>query len=300
MRTLLSVYDKTGVVALATGLAELGWELVSSGGTARALADAGLDVRLVEEVTGAPEMLDGRVKTLHPAVHGAILADRSKPEHLAQLQARGITPVDLVVSNLYPFRSDPSIELIDIGGPTMVRAAAKNHASVGVVVDPADYGPVLDELRSAGSLSSGTRRRLARAAFAHTAAYDAAIVGWFDDSGTDPAADPLPPTLHLALERAQNLRYGENPHQAGARYRTIGVETWWDGVEQHQGLPLSYLNLYDADAAWALVHELSGLDGAGAAVAIVKHANPCGAAVAADLASAYQWAFEGDEQSAFG
>ncbi|MBA2438507.1 MAG: bifunctional phosphoribosylaminoimidazolecarboxamide formyltransferase/IMP cyclohydrolase [Acidimicrobiia bacterium] len=300
MRALVSVYDKTGVVALATGLVELGWELVSSGGTARALADAGLDVRLVEEVTGAPEMLDGRVKTLHPAVHGAILADRSKPEHLAQLQARGITPVDLVVSNLYPFRSDPSIELIDIGGPTMVRAAAKNHASVGVVVDPADYGPVLDELRSAGSLSPGTRRRLARAAFAHTAAYDAAIVGWFDDSGTDPAADPLPPTLHLALERAQNLRYGENPHQAGARYRTIGVETWWDGVEQHQGLPLSYLNLHDADAAWALVYELSALEGTGAAVAIVKHANPCGAAVAADLATAYQRAFEGDEQSAFG
>ena len=299
MRALLSVYDKTGVVELARGLAELGWELVSSGGTAGTLAGAGLAVLAVEEVTGAPEMLDGRVKTLHPAVHGAILADRSKPDHLAQLEARGITPIDLVVGNLYPFRSDPSVELIDIGGPTMVRAAAKNHHGVGVVVDPADYPAVLDELRRNTSLSPATRRRLARAAFAHTAAYDAAIVAWFDEADGDTAA-PLPPTIHLALERAQDLRYGENPHQAGARYRAIGSTTWWDGVEQHQGLPLSYLNLYDADAAWALVHDLAGLAGSGAAVAIIKHANPCGAAVAPDLATAYQRAFEGDEQSAFG
>jgi phosphoribosylaminoimidazolecarboxamide formyltransferase/IMP cyclohydrolase len=299
MRALLSVYDKTGLVELASGLAELGWELVSSGGTAGALAGAGLAVLAVEEVTGSPEMLDGRVKTLHPAVHGGILADRSKPAHLAQLEARDIVPIDLVVGNLYPFRSDPSVEMIDIGGPTMVRAAAKNHASVGVVVDPADYAAVLDELRAGGALSDATRRRLARAAFAHTAAYDAAIVRWLDD--TDPApASPLPPTLHLALERAQDLRYGENPHQAGARYRPIGATTWWDGVIQHQGLPLSYLNLYDADAAWSLVHELAGLETTGAAVAIIKHANPCGAAVAGDLVTAYQRAFEGEEQSAFG
>ncbi|MDQ3305680.1 MAG: bifunctional phosphoribosylaminoimidazolecarboxamide formyltransferase/IMP cyclohydrolase, partial [Actinomycetota bacterium] len=299
MRALLSVYDKTGLVELASGLAELGWELVSSGGTARALAGAGLAVLAVEEVTGSPEMLDGRVKTLHPAVHGGILADRSKPAHLAQLEARDIVPIDLVVGNLYPFRSDPSVEMIDIGGPTMVRAAAKNYASVGVVVDPADYAAVLDELRAGGVLSDATRRRLARAAFAHTAAYDAAIVGWLDDTDPTPAS-PLPPTLHLALERAQELRYGENPHQAGARYRPIGATTWWDGVIQHQGLPLSYLNLYDADAAWSLVHELTGLETTGAAVAIIKHANPCGAAVAGDLATAYQRAFEGDEQSAFG
>ncbi|CAN5239747.1 bifunctional phosphoribosylaminoimidazolecarboxamide formyltransferase/IMP cyclohydrolase [soil metagenome] len=299
MRALLSVYDKSGVVALATGLAELGWELVSSGGTARALADAGLAVLPVEEVTGTPEMLGHRVVTLHPAVHGGILADRGDAAHVADLERHAITPIDLVVSNLYPFRSDPSIELIDIGGPAMVRAAAKNHAWVGVVVDPSDYGTVLDELRSNGALSDRTRRRLARTAFAHTAAYDAAIVGWLDSS--DPApTDPLPPTLHLALERAQDLRYGENPHQAGARYRTIGAGSWWDAVVQHQGLPLSYLNLYDADAAWALVHDLAGLAGTGAAVVIVKHANPCGAAVAADLATAYQRAFEGDEQSAFG
>ncbi|MGI9120431.1 MAG: bifunctional phosphoribosylaminoimidazolecarboxamide formyltransferase/IMP cyclohydrolase [Acidimicrobiales bacterium] len=312
MRALLSVYDKAGLVELASGLVGLGWDLVSSGGTAAALVGAGLAVRPVEEVTGAPEMLDGRVKTLHPALHGGILADRSKPEHLAELDRRGIKPIDLVVSNLYPFRSDPSIEMIDIGGPAMVRAAAKNHASVGVVVNPADYGPVLEEL-SAGSGESGlsdvTRRRLARAAFAHTAAYDAAIVGWFDAtdsaSGHVDGARPLPPTIHLALERVQELRYGENPHQAGARYRIMGGTGWWDGVVQHLGLPLSYLNVYDADAAWSLVHDLAELHdlaglGARAAVAIVKHANPCGAALASDLATAYQRALEGDQQSAFG
>ncbi|HVL03069.1 MAG TPA: bifunctional phosphoribosylaminoimidazolecarboxamide formyltransferase/IMP cyclohydrolase, partial [Acidimicrobiales bacterium] len=299
MRALLSVYDKSGVVDLARGLAELGWELVSSGGTARALAEAGLAVLPVEEVTGTPEMLGHRVVTLHPAVHGGILADRGDAAHVADLERHAITPIDLVVSNLYPFRSDPSIELIDIGGPAMVRAAAKNHAWVGVVVDPSDYATVLDELRADGELSDHTRRRLARSAFAHTAAYDAAIVSWLDSSDPAPSG-PLPPTLHLALERAQDLRYGENPHQAGARYRAIGADTWWDAVDQHQGLPLSYLNLYDADAAWALVHDLAGLAGRGAAVVIVKHANPCGAAVAADLATAYQRAFEGDEQSAFG
>ena len=296
MRALLSVYDKTGLVELASGLAELGWELVSSGGTARVLAEAGLAVQPVEEVTGWPEMLGHRVVTLHPVLHGGILADRGDPSHGADLERHGITPIDLVVANLYPFRSDPSIEMIDIGGPAMVRAAAKNFAWVGVVVDPADYAPVLDELRSGASLSSATRRRLARAAFAATAAYDAAIVGWLD--AEDPDAGALPLTLHLALERVQDLRYGENPHQAGARYRTIGTTSWWDSVEQHLGLPLSYLNLYDADAAWALVHDLHAGDAA--AVAIVKHANPCGAAVAPDLATAYQRALDGDELAAFG
>ena len=295
MRALLSVYDKAGVVELAAALVELGWELVSSGGTARAIAAAGLPVVPVEEVTGSPEMLGHRVVTLHPALHGGILADRDDPGHVADLDRLGITPVDLVVANLYPFRSAPSIDLIDIGGPAMVRAAAKNHAFVGVVVDPADYRPVVDELRAAGSLSAATRWRLARAAFAHTAAYDAAIVGWFDEVD----GDKLPLTLHLALERAQELRYGENPQQAGARYRSMGVATWWDGVLQHQGLPLSYLNLYDADAAWGLVHDLAAL-GRGAAVGIIKHANPCGAAVAGELAAAYQAALEGDEQAAFG
>jgi phosphoribosylaminoimidazolecarboxamide formyltransferase/IMP cyclohydrolase len=292
VRALLSVYDKAGLVDLATGLSGLGWELVSSGGTAAALADAGIPVLEVAEVTGFPEMPGGLVKTLHPGVHAGILADTGDATHRAYLDAQGVVPIDLVVCNLYPFRSDPSIDLIDIGGPAMVRAAAKNHARVGVVVDPADYDTVLVELTQDGVLSAPTRRRLARTAFAHTAAYDAAIVGWLDE-GADEA---LPASLHLALERVQDLRYGENPHQVGARYRSVGATGWWDEVEQHAGLALSYLNLYDADAAWSLVHDL----GDEPAVAIIKHANPCGAAVAADLATAYTRAYECDERSAFG
>ncbi|MGH9166171.1 MAG: bifunctional phosphoribosylaminoimidazolecarboxamide formyltransferase/IMP cyclohydrolase, partial [Acidimicrobiales bacterium] len=293
---LLSVYDKTGLQAFAQGLAGLGATLVSSGGTSRFLAEAGIKHTTVEGVTASPEMLDGRVKTLHPAIHGGILADRTKPAHLADLAARGIALIDLVVCNLYPFASDPSVEMIDVGGPTMVRAAAKNHASVGVVVDPGDYGEVLDELRRDGELSDATRVRLARAAFAHTAAYDAAIVAWFDGDGHGDEA-LLPPTLHLALERTDNaLRYGENPHQEAARYRAVGRPSWWDGVVQRGGLTLSYLNLYDAEAAWRLVHDL----GAGVACAIVKHANPCGAAVHPDQAMAYRRAFAGDPDSAFG
>ena len=299
MRALLSVYDKTGVVELAGGLVELGWDLVSSGGTARALAQAGVPCVEVEAVTASPEMLSGRVKTLHPAIHGGILADRDKPEHLADLAAQGIAPIDLVVCNLYPFTANPSIEMIDVGGPTMVRAAAKNHLHVGVVVDPADYPAVLDELRLRGGLGADTRRRLARAAFAHTAAYEAAIVSWFDTVGPQGAlgaTDPLPPTVHLALERVQDLRYGENPHQRAARYRAAATTSWWDRVVQHGGMALSYLNLFDADAAWALVHDL----GDGPAAAIIKHANPCGAAVADDVATAYERAFECDPMSAFG
>ncbi|HLI14969.1 MAG TPA: bifunctional phosphoribosylaminoimidazolecarboxamide formyltransferase/IMP cyclohydrolase [Acidimicrobiales bacterium] len=297
MRALLSVYDKTGLVAFARGLEALGVELVASGNTAAALASAGVAHREVAEVTGAPEMLGGRVKTLHPAIHGGILADRGDPTHLADLSARGIEPIDLVVCNLYPFAAAPSVEMIDVGGPAMVRAAAKNHEHVAVVVDPADYGEVLDELRREGALSAPTRRRLARAAFAHTAAYDAAIVAWFDEG----AADPLPPTLHLALERCQELRYGENPHQAAARYRRVGGPAgFWEGVVQHGGRELSYLNLFDAEAAWRLVHELAALEPGGAAAVIVKHANPCGAAIAPDLASAYARAVQGDPLSAFG
>jgi phosphoribosylaminoimidazolecarboxamide formyltransferase/IMP cyclohydrolase len=293
VRALLSVYDKDGLDDLAGGLVELGWELLASGNTAATLRAAGIAHRAVSDVTGAPEILGGRVKTLHPAIHGGILADRSVPAHLADLEAQGIEPIDLVVCNLYPFRSDPSVELIDIGGPTMVRAAAKNFAHVGVVVSPADYGSVLDELRRDGSLSAQTRRRLARAAFAHTAGYDAAIVRWLDDD------ELLPPTIHLTLERAQVLRYGENPHQHGARYRVEGEPTWWDGVDQHGGTELSYLNLFDTDAAWRLVHELAS-DAGRPAVAIIKHANPCGAAAAPDLALAYRLALECDPTAAFG
>ena len=301
MRALLSVWDKTGLEAFARGLAGLGWELVSSGNTSAFLAEAGIPHQQVADVTGAPEMLDGRVKTLHPKIHGGILADRSKPSHLSDLRAQGIEPIDLVVCNLYPFRESPGIEMIDIGGPAMVRAAAKNHAHVGVVTDPSEYGPVLDELRREGSLGDGTRRRLARAAFAHTAAYDAAIVAWFDDA--DGAL--LPPTLHLALERVEEpLRYGENPHQQAARYRDTGMagtSGWWDSVEQLSGLTLSYLNLYDTEAAWRLVHDLAVVGGdGGAAVVIIKHANPCGAAAADDLVSGYEKALAGDERSAFG
>jgi phosphoribosylaminoimidazolecarboxamide formyltransferase / IMP cyclohydrolase len=300
MRALFSVYDKTGVVELAQGLVELGWELVSSGGTAAVLADAGLPVVKVSEVTGYPEMLGHRVVTLHPAIHGGILADRDVPEHMSDLESNDIEPVDLVVSNLYPFDKDPSVEMIDIGGPAMVRAAAKNHSHVGVVVDPGDYAAILGELRASGRLGRETRRALARKAFAHTAAYDASIVGWLDGD------ELLPATLHLALERSSDeLRYGENPHQRAALYRQMNQTTgplrssapaWWDRAVLKSGIALSYLNIYDADAALQLVFDL----GDQPAAVIVKHANPCGVAVADDLETAYQLALECDERSAFG
>ncbi|HJR26196.1 MAG TPA: bifunctional phosphoribosylaminoimidazolecarboxamide formyltransferase/IMP cyclohydrolase [Acidimicrobiales bacterium] len=303
MRALLSVYDKSGVVELARELRSLGWDLVSSGGTAKALREANLAVTDVAELTGFPAILGHRVVTLHPKVHGGILADRRNPDHQADMVAYGIDPIDLVVSNLYPFGSSTADfehgatraeELIDIGGPAMIRAAAKNFKDVGVVTEPTDYGQVVEELKTTGVLSDATKRSLARKAFAHTAAYDASIVEWFDEGD-----DPLPPTLHLALERVQDLRYGENPHQTGARYREIGSSSWWDDVEQHGGMALSYLNLFDADAAWGLANDLAGTFGR-PAVAIIKHANPCGAAIADALPDAYQRAFECDERSAFG
>jgi phosphoribosylaminoimidazolecarboxamide formyltransferase / IMP cyclohydrolase len=314
VRALLSVYDKARIIEFAEGLAGLGWELVSSGGTAAALRGAGLDVADTAEVTGFPAILGHRVVTLHPKVHGGILADRTDPAHQADLEAHGIEPFDLVVVNLYPFGADPSTfehgaahaeELIDVGGPALIRAAAKNHAQVGVVVDPADYEPTLDELRSDGSLSAATRRSLARRAFALTAAYDAAVVGWLDDTG--PAAAELPESLHLTYRREPlTLRYGENPHQRAALYRarstgagTGAHEPWWAAMTQHGGLALSYLNLYDADAAWLLVHDLAAQFDQPAA-AIIKHANPCGAAIASTLTDAYEHAFECDERSAFG
>lgn len=302
MRALISVYDKTGLVEFARGLVDLGVELVSSGGTSAELERAGVAHREVAQVTGAPEMLGGRVKTLHPRIHGGILADRSRAGHLEELAALDISLIDIVVCNLYPFGSDPSIEMIDIGGPTMVRAAAKNHAHVAVVVDPSEYDALLGELRRSSQVSDATRQRLARAAFAHTAAYDAAIVSWLDDPSGDAVSQPgavLAPTLHLALERAEELRYGENPHQAAARYRSLGGPVgFWDAVVQHSGRELSYLNLFDAEAAWRLAHELSDL--AHSVAVIVKHANACGAALAPDQAAAYERAFEADELSAFG
>ncbi len=296
-RALLSAYDKTGMVELGRALVDLGWELVSSGGTARVLADAGLPVIPTEKVTGFPEMLGHRVVTLHPAIHGGILADRTDPSHLEDMATYDVTAIDLVAVNLYPFSSDPSIELIDVGGPAMVRGAAKNHSQVTVLVNPADYEVVLTELREQGGVSDVTRRRLARDAFAHTAAYDAAIVDWFDHGGPGelPDAGPLPPTLHLAATRTQELRYGENPHQVGARYSFPGGGCWDEAV-QHGGKEMSYLNVYDADAAWRLVHSLGELP----AAVVIKHANACGAAVGADITSAYVRAHEGDPTSAFG
>ena len=321
MRALLSVYDKSGIADLARGLSALGWDLVSSGGTAAAVREAGVAVTDVAELTGFPAILGHRVMTLHPKVHGGILADRSDPAHRADMDAQGIEPFDLVVANLYPFGSDPADfthgasaaeELIDIGGPAMIRAAAKNHVQVAVVVDPSAYEPVLEELRAKDGLSDATRRSLARAAFARTAAYDAAIVDWFDRTG--PEADDLPPSVHVAAVREPlALRYGENPHQRAALYRvTAGLGSsasasadagdgapWWSSFTQHGGLALSYLNLWDADAAWMQAHDLRAAFGLPAAV-IVKHANPCGAAIAATTAEAYQLAFECDERSAFG
>ncbi len=304
---LLSVFDKTGIVDLAAGLHGLGWRLISSGGTALAIAAAGVPVTDLAEITGVPAILSHRVVTLHPKIHGALLADPTNPEHIADMAEYGIEPIALSVVNLYPFTSQPGIELIDIGGPAMIRASAKNHAHVAVVVDPKQYGPVLEEIRANGEVSLRSRRALAREAFAHTAAYDAAIVTWFDEpiaatetieavgAGDAVEASVLPTSIHLALDLAQPLRYGENPHQQGARYRTAGQHSWWDEIVQHGGKELSYLNLYDSEAAWKLVNRFGE-----PACVIVKHANPCGVAVADDIATAYVLANACDPVSAFG
>ncbi len=299
MRALLSVYDKSGVVAFAQQLHELGIDLVSSGGTAAAIAEANIPVTDVADVTGFPPMLGHRVVTLHPKVHGGILADRRNTDHLRDMENHSLDLIDIVVVNLYPFSDDPSVDLIDIGGPTMLRAAAKNHEYVTAIVDPSDYEPVLAELKEAGNTSASLRKKLARKAFSHTTSYDAAIVKWLDAPSAlaeETTKVELPETIHLSLQREEVLRYGENPHQDGARYSVTGETSWWDNIEQLSGLPLSYLNLFDADAAWRLVHDL----GDGPACAIIKHANPCGVSLGEDLATAYQNAFACDEMSAFG
>ena len=285
---LLSVFDKAGIVEFADGLHQLGWKLVSSGGTAKAISSAGIPVTDLADLTGVPAILDHRVVTLHPKVHGGLLADPTKAEHRADMAAYGIDPIDMVACNLYPFATDPSIELIDIGGPAMVRAAAKNHQFVAVVVDPADYSMVLDELRADGAISAATKRRLAGDAFARIAAYDAQIATWFTQG-------PLPETMHLSLSRAQSLRYGENPHQSGARYLVDGRRSWWDDAVQHGGKEMSYLNLFDTEAAWRLVQRFDG-----PACVIVKHANPCGVALSDDITDAYVKANACDPVSAFG
>jgi phosphoribosylaminoimidazolecarboxamide formyltransferase / IMP cyclohydrolase len=292
-RALLSVSDKTGLEPLVRTLHELDVELISSGGTAAAIEAAGVPVTLVGDVTGVPEMLDHRVVTLHPLVHGGLLADLGNPAHLADLERHGIEPFQLVVSNLYPFRDRPGIETIDIGGPALTRAAAKNHQWVTIVTAIDQYEPLIAELlANDGSVGPETRLAFAIEALARTAAYDAAIVEWLQGD-----TDPLPRHLMVALERTdERLRYGENPHQQAARYRRVATTSWWDGVVQHSGVALSYLNFYDTDAAWKLVHDLDSRP----TCAIIKHANPCGVAVSADLATAYQRALECDEQSAFG
>ena len=288
---LLSVYDKTGIVEFAAELSRAGWSLLSSGGTAKAIAQAGVDVVDVADLTGFPAMLGHRVVTLHPKVHAGILADLEDETHRADLARNGIDPISMVVVNLYPFSSDPGIELIDIGGPTLVRGAAKNHAHVAVVVRPSDYAVVLDEIRSHGQVSSSMRRDLATIAFREIAAYDIAIADWMSGE----ASSTLPSHLFIGAERVQDLRYGENPHQSGARYRTTGETSWWDAAVQHGGKDLSYLNLYDTEAAWRMVHQFDG-----PACVIVKHANPCGVAVASDLETAYRAANDCDPVSAFG
>jgi phosphoribosylaminoimidazolecarboxamide formyltransferase/IMP cyclohydrolase len=298
-RALISVSDKTGVVELARALADLGVEIISSGGTAAALSDAGVPVRKVAEVTAAPEILGGRVKTLHPKVHGGILADRRRPEHVKELEAQGIEPIDLVVCNLYPFEKtvadpnvteDEAVEQIDIGGPAMVRAAAKNFHSVVVVVRPDRYGDVVEEIRDAGTVSEKTRRELALEAFSHTASYDLAISEYFGGP-----ADEAPEQLVLRFEKVMDLRYGENPHQMAAFYRDAHATAGLAAATQHHGKALSYNNLLDTDAAWKLVIELEA-----PAAAIIKHSNPCGVAQAESLSDAYRRAFECDTTSAFG
>jgi phosphoribosylaminoimidazolecarboxamide formyltransferase/IMP cyclohydrolase len=299
-RALLAVYDKQGVTELARALVDMGVTIVSSGGTAAALAEAGVPVTSVERVTGSPEMLGGRVKTLHPSIHGGILADRRKQEHMDQLAEQGIEPFDLVVVNLYPFREtvasgagfDDVIEKIDIGGPAMVRAAAKNFESVGVIVEPSRYGALIDELRSEGGLTRESRRRLAAAAYAHTAAYDAAVASWFAEQE---AGDGLPAYVGLGYEKVGDLRYGENPHQRGALYREATGPGPLGGARVLQGKDMSFNNWLDAYAAYELVASLPE----GSAV-IVKHNNPCGAAAKGSLADSYRAAFACDEVSAFG
>ena len=278
MRALISVYDKAGVADFARGLAELGWEIVASGGTAAHLEEDGIDVTRVESLTGFAELLGHRVVTLHPAVHGGILARRDVEADLADLAAHDIEPFDLVCVSLYPFAEHESVETIDVGGPSMLRGAAKNYEHVAAVCGPGQYAPVLEEVRRDGSLSLETRRELAAEAFATTAAYEAAIAAWFVRD------DVLPARLTVAVEKAADLAYGENPHQRAAFYGTRAAIG-----EQLHGKPLSYNNLNDLAAAQALLDELDG-----PACVIVKHANPCGAAVARSIEVAYEGALASD------
>jgi phosphoribosylaminoimidazolecarboxamide formyltransferase/IMP cyclohydrolase len=302
-RALLSVSDKTGLIDFARGLAGHGVELISTGGTAKALGDAGLKVMDVSELTGFPEMMDGRVKTLHPKVHGGLLAIRDNKEHTAAMAGHGIRPIDLLVVNLYPFEAtvakgadyDDCIENIDIGGPAMIRAAAKNHADVAVVVEPEDYAALLAELsRHGGATTLALRKKFAAKAYARTATYDAAISNWFAKELDDPA----PSFRAFGGRLAEALRYGENPHQSAAFYRAPDMRPGVATARQVQGKQLSYNNINDTDAAYECVAEFD--PGRTAACAIIKHANPCGVAEGASLVEAYRKALACDSTSAFG
>ncbi|MDR2881417.1 MAG: bifunctional phosphoribosylaminoimidazolecarboxamide formyltransferase/IMP cyclohydrolase [Azoarcus sp.] len=315
IQALISVSDKQGVLEFAQGLAALGVKLLSTGGTARLLKDAGLAVTEIGDYTGFPEMLDGRVKTLHPKVHGGILARRDLPEHMATLDEHGIPTIDLVCVNLYPFREtvaqpgvtlENAIENIDIGGPTMVRSAAKNYTGVAIVTDPADYAPILAEMRAShGALQLATRFDLAKKAFTHTARYDSTIANWLtgEPEGIEatpsipaPAPSIFPERLQLAFDRVETLRYGENPHQEAAFYREPQIPAGCIAdYRQLQGKELSYNNIADSDAAWECVKTFPE-----PACVIVKHANPCGVAIGSSLPEAYGKAFQTDPTSAFG
>lgn len=310
-RALISVYDKTGIAEFATQLKELGIEILSSGGTAKELLKNNLDVIEVSDLTGFSEALDGRLKTLHPLIHGGILADLNKKSHIKDLEEIGAEPIGLVVCNLYPFLDNPSVELIDIGGPAMVRAAAKNFEHVGVIVDSADYKDVIDELKSSSAeLSLETKRKLAEKAFFLTTQYDLEIANWLDNNGgqnesqnsttslPNSSSDSLPDKLNLNLTLSNKLRYGENPHLEGALYKIDGKQSFWDTTEQLNGKPLSYLNIYDTTAAWQLNSNLHY--GKGFAAVVVKHSNPCGAAISDDILTAFSKAHECDSTSAFG
>ncbi|MBL8752752.1 MAG: bifunctional phosphoribosylaminoimidazolecarboxamide formyltransferase/IMP cyclohydrolase [Planctomycetes bacterium] len=305
-RALLSVTDKTGIAEFARGLAEAGFSLTSTGGTARTLVDAGLSVQEVADYTGFPEMMDGRIKTLHPKVHGGLLARRDVPAHGAAMEQHGIDPIDVLCVNLYRFRETVKkpgitrqeiVEQIDIGGPAMIRSAAKNHASVAVVVDPADYPAVLRALReNGGTLPQDLLRRLAAKAFAHTATYDAAIAQWFDcERRASPGEGFFPQRAVFHGEKLQDLRYGENPHQKAAFYSVGETSPSLANARQLGGKELSYNNILDADAALGLALEFDQT-----CCVIVKHANPCGTAVAPTLARAWELALAGDPVSAFG
>lgn len=304
-RALLSVYEKAGLVEFGKALAERGVTLISTGGSSKALRDAGLTVLDVSDITGSPEMMDGRVKTLHPKVHGGLLALRHEASHAEAMKTHGIEGIDLLVSNLYPFEAtvastndfDAIIEQIDIGGPAMTRSAAKNHSYVAVVTDPADYARVITEL-DAGGTTGALRRELAAKAFARTAAYDTAISTWFEERRTQAGeSDTAPARLSMSGELRQALRYGENPHQAASFYVTGEKRPGVATARQLQGKELSYNNINDTDAAFELVAEF---DAAKPAVAIIKHANPCGVGVAATFREAYEKAYLCDTVSAFG